>query len=42
MVLIIVEAIRGKPVSAEHEAIYRFVGFLMIMACLLVTLKDVF
>lgn len=43
LVLIIVEAIRGKPVSVEHEAIYRFVGFLMIMALfVLVTLKDVF
>lgn len=43
LVLIVVEAIRGKPLSVKHEAIYRFVGFLMVMALfVLATLKDVF
>lgn len=43
LVLIAVEAVRGKPLSEEHEAIYRFVGFVMIMVLfILVTLKDVF
>lgn len=43
LVLISVEAIRKKPLAVEHEAAYRFVGFVLIMILfVLVTLKDVF
>ncbi len=43
LALIALEAIRKKPLAVEHEAAFRFAGFVVIMILfVLVTLKDVF
>jgi regulator of sigma E protease len=43
LLLIVVEAIRRKPLSVEHEAAFRFAGLvLMVILFIVVTLKDVF